>query len=198
MGRSHRYRGGTKYRSVSLWDSEALPLVGEPGTPLSSSVIDFENFDGPCDSGGQHGTSGPDPPYGTSSGLWVILPWRLGELFVSSLAHELPGGIQAQDRRRRPMQAWVSCSGGRTTACDPHAFLVAISVVSSVASYLKHSATTATRVLSITRHPRNPKEAATDKSTRAIRQLRAVRATTKTCEADGASHVSMGRFDVWG
>ena len=23
--------------------------------------------------------------------------------------------------RRRPMQAWVSCSGGRTTACDPHA-----------------------------------------------------------------------------
>ena len=24
-----------------------------------------------------------------------------------------------QDMRRRPMQAWVSCSGGRSTACDP-------------------------------------------------------------------------------
>ena len=33
----------------------------------------------------------------------------------------LPGGMQAQGLRRRPMQAWVSCSGGRTTACDPHA-----------------------------------------------------------------------------
>ena len=31
------------------------------------------------------------------------------------------GGIQARSMRRRPMQAWVSCSRGRTTACDPHA-----------------------------------------------------------------------------
>ena len=31
---------------------------------------------------------------------------------VSSLAHRLPGGIQGQGRRRRPMQARVSCSGG--------------------------------------------------------------------------------------
>ena len=36
-------------------------------------------------------------------------------------AHMLPRGIQAQGARRRPMQGWVSCSGGRTTACDPHA-----------------------------------------------------------------------------
>ena len=42
-------------------------------------------------------------------------------LCMSSLAHMLPGGIQAQGMRRRPMQAWVSCSGSRATACDPHA-----------------------------------------------------------------------------
>ena len=40
-------------------------------------------------------------------------------LCMSSLAHGLPGGIQAQGMRR-PMQAWVSCSEGRTAACDPH------------------------------------------------------------------------------
>ena len=34
----------------------------------------------PCDSGGQHGRSGPNPPCGTSSGSWVILPRRLGTL----------------------------------------------------------------------------------------------------------------------
>ena len=42
-------------------------------------------------------------------------------LCMSSLAHGLPGGIQAQAMRRRPTQAWVSCSRGRITACDPHA-----------------------------------------------------------------------------
>ena len=52
-------------------------------------------------------------------------------LCMSSLAHWLPGGIQSQGISRRPMQAWVSCSGGRTTACFPHAS-VALSVVSSV------------------------------------------------------------------
>ena len=40
-------------------------------------------------------------------------------LCMSSLAHRLQGGVQAQGLRRRPMQAWVSCSRGRTTACDP-------------------------------------------------------------------------------
>ena len=37
------------------------------------------------------------------------------------MAPGLPGGIQAQGKRRRPMQAWVPCSGDRTTACDPPA-----------------------------------------------------------------------------
>ena len=36
-----------------------------------------------------------------------------------SLAHRLPGGMQAQGMTTRSMQAGVSCSGGRTTACDP-------------------------------------------------------------------------------
>ena len=39
-------------------------------------------------------------------------------LCINSLAQRLPGGIQAQGMGRRPMQAWVSCSGGRTTAYD--------------------------------------------------------------------------------
>ena len=42
-------------------------------------------------------------------------------LCMNLLAHGLPRGIQAQGMRRRPMQALVSCSGCRTTACDPHA-----------------------------------------------------------------------------
>ena len=92
-------------------------------------------------------------------------------LCMSSLAHWLQGGVQAQVRRRRPMQAWVSCSGGRTTACDPHAFGGDPCGQHRASYYLKHSTTTATRVLSSTRHPRNPKEPATEKSTRAIRIL---------------------------
>ena len=40
---------------------------------------------------------------------------------TNSLAHGPVGGIQAQGLSRRPMQAWVSCSWGRTTVCDPHA-----------------------------------------------------------------------------
>ena len=32
---------------------------------------------------------------------------------LAPLARMLPGGIQAQGKKRRPMQVWVSCSGGR-------------------------------------------------------------------------------------
>ena len=40
---------------------------------------------------------------------------------MSSLAHSgCQEEFQAQGIGRRPVQAWVSCSGGRTTACDPH------------------------------------------------------------------------------
>ena len=85
------------------------------------------NFNDLCSSGGEHGRSGPKPPYGASSGWWVILSWRLG-FCMSSLAHSLPGGTQARGMGRRPIQAWVSCFEGRTTACDPD-----VSVVSSVA-----------------------------------------------------------------
>ena len=42
-------------------------------------------------------------------------------LSTSSLAHRLPGGIQAQGMRRRSTPVWVSRSGSRTTAYDPHA-----------------------------------------------------------------------------
>ena len=34
--------------------------------------------------------------YGTSSGWWVILPWRLGAVCMRSLARWLPGGFQAR------------------------------------------------------------------------------------------------------
>ena len=42
-------------------------------------------------------------------------------LCLSSLPHGLPAGSQAQGMRRRPMQAWVSCSESGTLVCDPHA-----------------------------------------------------------------------------
>ena len=42
-------------------------------------------------------------------------------LCMNSLAHRLPGGIQTQGISRRPLQAWVSFNGDRTTACGPHA-----------------------------------------------------------------------------
>ena len=45
----------------------------------------------------------------------------VSELCMNSSAHGLPGGNQAQGTRRPPMQAWVSCSGSRTTACVPQA-----------------------------------------------------------------------------
>ena len=52
--------------------------------------------------------------------LVLSFPWRLG-LCTNSLSHWLAGGIQGQGMRRRTMQAWVSCSGDRTTSCEPHA-----------------------------------------------------------------------------
>ena len=62
------------------------------------------NLDDRCDSGGWHGRSGPNLSFGTSHGWWVVLAWRLG----AGSGH----------LRRRPMQAWVTCSGA---SCDPHA-----------------------------------------------------------------------------
>ena len=43
-------------------------------------------------------------------------------LRMSSRAHGLPGGTQVPGVKNcRPLQALVSCSGSRTTACDPDA-----------------------------------------------------------------------------
>ena len=94
VGRPHRGRGGTKSRSASpspvrhshLWDL---------GTPRV------------------HRSPTSNSPYGTSSGWWVILPWRLGTVHEFTGKWGLPGGIQARSMGRRPMQAWVSCSWGR-------------------------------------------------------------------------------------
>ena len=60
------------------WEGRSRPQIWNPR-------------DDPCDSGASHGRSGSNPPYGTSSGLWVILPWRLGAV------HEFTG-IQAAMR----------------------------------------------------------------------------------------------------
>ena len=70
-----RGRRRTKSRSAShtarhshLWGAR------NPRVPWSSTSI----LDDPCDSGGVHGRSGPNPPHGASSGWLLILPWRLG------------------------------------------------------------------------------------------------------------------------
>ena len=89
-------------------EQRGTPTCGELGIPrfFRSST---SNLDDLWDSGGEHGRSGPNPPYGASSGWWVILPWRLGAVH-ESLAHRLPGGIQAQ-----------SLLWGPLSTCDPHA-----------------------------------------------------------------------------
>ena len=79
----------------------------------------------------------------------ILSKWLVGGLSfhgvsglcLSSLEHRLPGGIQAQGMRRRPMQAWVSCSGG--TVCDPHA-LVGAPCGEQRGPDLEHSETTTT------------------------------------------------------
>ena len=55
--------------------SEALPPAGSSETP-SSSIIDFKKS--VTRATVEDGRSGPNPSYGTCSGWWVILPWRLG------------------------------------------------------------------------------------------------------------------------
>ena len=76
------------------------------------------------------------PEHNEQLGWWVIVPWRLGAVRQFTGwhmgCHDL---FQAQGMRRRPMQALVSCSGGRTTACDPHA--LGGGVASSVAPTLR-------------------------------------------------------------
>ena len=62
--------------------------------------------------------SGPSPLYGTSSGWWVILPWRLGTVHESIVTWAAKRNFQAKGTRTRPMH---SCSVGRRTACDPQA-----------------------------------------------------------------------------
>ena len=54
---------------------------------LRSSTAKLDDL---CDTGGQHGRSGPNLPHGTSSGWRVILPWRLGAV------HEFPGTFAAR------------------------------------------------------------------------------------------------------
>ena len=75
------------------------------------------NLDDPCDSGGWHGSSGPNPSYGTSSGWWVTLPWRLGPVN--------PWHTGCQEEFKQSDTAAGAClvsfSGGRPTICDPPA-----------------------------------------------------------------------------
>ena len=44
-------------------------------------------------------------------------------LCTSSLVHRFLEKCRLRARGRRPMQAWVSCSGRRITACGPHALV---------------------------------------------------------------------------
>ena len=92
VGGPHRGRG-TKSRSASPSTARHSHLWGARSPRVLRSST--SNLDDPCDSGGTHGRSAPNPPYGASSGWWVIFPWRLGEV-QESLAHGPPGGMQAQ------------------------------------------------------------------------------------------------------
>ena len=62
-------------------------------------------------------TAGPDQNLFSGRLLVGGLSFHgVSELCTSSLARGLQGGIQARGMRMRPMHAWVSRSGGRTTA----------------------------------------------------------------------------------
>ena len=111
----HTGGGRTKSRSVSHYNSEALPRVGRSDSPqffghrrqtsMTRATV--------------HGRFRPNPSYEMSSGWWEIFHGVSG-LCTNSLAHGLPGGIQAQNMRRAADAGLVFCSAGRTTACDPH------------------------------------------------------------------------------
>ena len=79
--------------TVPHFEQQCTPLVRSAESPRSSVIVFL--LDDPWDSGGQHGRSVPNPPYGTSSGFWVILPWRLG------YEHEFTG-TQAVRRNSSP------------------------------------------------------------------------------------------------
>ena len=81
-------------------------------------------------------------------------------LRTDSLAHWLPGGIPTQGMRRWQMQAWVSCSVGGTTACDPRG-LGGDQCVSSVTPTLS-TTTTMEAAISSVAGCRNPRVIACD------------------------------------
>ena len=53
------------------------------GSSSCPSLAPSSSLDDPYDSGGQHGRSGLNPPYGAPSGWLVITPWRLGAVHES-------------------------------------------------------------------------------------------------------------------
>ena len=90
-GRATQRSKGNQSPQCFTLSSEALPLV-ESSEPPSSSVDQ-------CDSGGLHCTTEPKLTYESSSGWWVIFPWRPGS-GMTSLAHNVHEGIQVQGDRR--------------------------------------------------------------------------------------------------
>ena len=99
--------------------SEALPLVGnsEPrvffGPRLQTSMTRATVEDSAAGLVQILRTGRPLVGGLSFHGVWGLC--------TNPVARRPPRGIQAQDMRRRPMQAWVSRSGSGTTACDPHA-----------------------------------------------------------------------------
>ena len=72
-----------------------------------------------CDSGGWHGRSGPNAPYGTFSCWWVFLPWRLWSVHESTVASDAARRTSGEKTADAGLVSW---SWSQTTVCDPHAF----------------------------------------------------------------------------
>ena len=101
VGGPHRGRGGTKSRSASPSTVRHSHLWGARNPRVLRSST--SNLDYPCDSGGQHGKSGPNPPtFHGVSGL-CMNPWHTD--------------CQVEFKPR----VLRSCSWGRLSTCDPHA-----------------------------------------------------------------------------
>ena len=97
--RAHRGRRGTTYRSASLKSVRHPEFFGHR---LQTSMT--------------RATRQVEAKPSVRDVLWLV-----GLSFHGVWMLCVSGRIQAQGVRRRPLQAWVSCSGGRTLACGPHA-----------------------------------------------------------------------------
>ena len=127
-GGPRRGRGGTQFRSVSLFTVRHSHLWGSRNPEFFDHRLQTSMTRATV----EDSTTGPGQTFRTGRPLVGGLSFHgVQGLCTNSLAQRLPGGTQAQRLTTRSMQAWASSTGGRQL----HLFntpLVAISAANSV------------------------------------------------------------------